>query len=45
MRKNKKKSSLIKKKVTGSEVALMHKAERPSNYFFPAPSHIIKLSR
>ena len=33
MRKNLKVSIVIKK-VTGSEVTLTHKAERPSNYFF-----------
>ena len=33
------------KNVIGSEDILMHKAERPSNYFFPTISHVIRLSR
>ena len=34
MRKNKKKTSIVMKNVNGSEKTLIHKAERPSNYFF-----------
>ena len=48
VRKNLKKKiskiNIVIKKVTGSEVTLTHKADRPSNYF-PALSHIIRLSR
>ena len=43
MRKNLKLSIVIKNAV-GSEDTLMHKAERPSNYFFSTLSHIIRLS-
>ena len=39
MRKNLKKISIVIKKVTGSEVTLTHKAERPSNYFFSLFTH------
>ena len=35
MRKNLKKTSIIIKYIIWSEKNLMHKAERPSNYFFP----------
>ena len=45
MRKNLKKISIVIKNVKGAEDTLMHKAERPSNYFFPTLSHIIRLSR
>ena len=41
-RKSKKKAVI--KNVIWSEKTLMHKAERPSN-FFPILSHIIRLSR
>ena len=44
MLENLKKISIVIKKVTGSEVTLTHKAERPIN-FFPALLHIIRLSR
>ena len=40
-----KKISMVIENVIGSKDTLMHKAERPSNYFFPTVSHIIKLSR
>ena len=45
MRKNLKKTSIVIENVIGSKDTLLHKAERPSNYFFPTVSHKIKLSR
>ena len=36
---------VVIKNVIWSEKTLMHKAERPSNYFFPILSHILRLSR
>ena len=39
------KISIVIKNGNGSEDTLMYKAERPSNYFFPTLSHVIKLSR
>ena len=38
------KISIVLKNVIGSEDTLMHKAEHPSNLFFPTLSHIIRLS-
>ena len=39
------KISINIKNVIGAEDTLTHKAERPSNIFFPTLSHIIMLSR
>ena len=39
------KISIIIKNVIEAEDTMMHSAERPSNYFFPTLSHIIRLSR
>ena len=39
------KISIVIKNAIGSEKPLMHKEERPSNYFFLTLSHIIRLSR
>ena len=39
------KISIVIKNVIWPEKTSMHKAVRPSNYFFPTLSHMIRLSR